>query len=58
MVMKLWIQKPNILRHLKIEKEEILLISRINFISILANVRGYNVDMNKKFKFFHPKDRD
>ncbi len=46
------------LKNLKIDKGEILVIPRANPIGIMANVRGYNGDMNKKFDNKNPKDKD
>ncbi len=51
-------KSADILRNLKIKNGEILLIPRINFTAILANVRGYNGDMNQKFKYISLKDKD
>jgi hypothetical protein len=39
-------------------KADILIIPRSNFISILADVRGYNGDMNRKFDYISKKDAD
>ena len=41
-----------------LKKGELLIIPRSNFTSILANVRGYNGDMNRKFSFLSKKDPD
>ncbi len=41
-----------------IEKGELLIIPRSNFTSILADVRGYNGDMNRKFAYISKKDPD
>jgi hypothetical protein len=37
---------------------EMLIIPRSNFTSILADVRGYNGDMNRKFAYISKKDPD
>ena len=42
----------------EIVKGELLIIPRSNFTSILANVRGYNGDMNRKFDYISEKDPD
>jgi hypothetical protein len=39
-------------------KADVLIIPRSNFTSILANVRGYNGDMNRKFDYITKKDPD
>jgi hypothetical protein len=39
-------------------KADVLIIPRSNFTSILANVRGYNGDMNRKFDYVSKKDPD
>jgi hypothetical protein len=39
-------------------KADVLIIPRSNFTSILANVRGYNGDMNRKFDYISKKDPD
>jgi hypothetical protein len=39
-------------------KADILIIPRSNFTSILADVRGYNGDMNRKFDYISKKDPD
>ena len=41
-----------------LEKGELLIIPRSNFTSILADVRGYNGDMNRKFEKISKKDPD
>ncbi len=41
-----------------IKKGELLIIPRSNFTSILADVRGYNGDMNRKFENISKKDPD
>ena len=41
-----------------LKKGELLIIPRSNFTSILANVRGYNGDMNRKFDYISKKDPD
>jgi len=41
-----------------LEKGELLIIPRSNFTSILADVRGYNGDMNRKFEYISKKDPD
>jgi hypothetical protein len=47
-----------ILRQVEVEKGELFIAPRSNFISILANVRGYNGDMNRKFAEISKKDPD
>jgi len=47
-----------ILRHVKVKRGEIFIAPRMNFVSILANRRGYNGDMNRKFASLSPKDPD
>ena len=42
----------------KIKKGELIIVPRSNFVSILANKRGYNGDMNRKFKYISKKDPD
>jgi hypothetical protein len=39
-------------------KADVLIIPRSNFTSILADVRGYNGDMNRKFDYISKKDPD
>ena len=41
-----------------LKKGELLIIPRSNFTSILADVRGYNGDMNRKFSAISKKDPD
>ncbi len=41
-----------------LKKGEMLIIPRSNFTSILADVRGYNGDMNRKFASISKKDPD
>jgi len=41
-----------------VKKGELIIIPRSNFTSILANVRGYNGDMNRKFAYISKKDPD
>jgi len=48
----------DILIDAKLKKGELLIIPRSNFTSILANVRGYNGDMNRKFDTISKKDAD
>ena len=47
-----------ILRQVEVERGELFIAPRSNFISILANVRGYNGDMNRKFAEISKKDPD
>ena len=42
----------------EIKRGEVIIIPRSNFTSILANVRGYNGDMNRKFSYISKKDPD
>ena len=48
----------DILRNVEVEKGELIIAPRSNFLSVLANVRGYNGDMNRKFAKISPKDPD
>jgi len=48
----------DILVDLKVKMGELIIIPRSNFTSILANVRGYNGDMNRKFSYVSKKDPD
>ena len=41
-----------------LKKGELFIIPRSNFTSVLANVRGYNGDMNRKFANLSKKDPD
>jgi len=41
-----------------LKKGELLIIPRSNFTSILADVRGYNGDMNRKFAYISKRDPD
>ena len=41
-----------------LEKGELLIIPRSNFTSVLADVRGYNGDMNRKFAKISKRDPD
>ena len=41
-----------------LKKGELFIIPRSNFTSILADVRGYNGDMNRKFEHISKKDPD
>jgi len=47
-----------ILRHVKVKKGELFIAPRMNFLSILANKRGYNGDMNRKFAHLPKSDPD
>ena len=47
-----------ILRHVKVKRGELFIAPRMNFVSILANRRGYNGDMNRKFAHLSSKDPD
>jgi hypothetical protein len=47
-----------LLKNLKIDRGEILVIPNANIVSIMANVRGYNGDMNKKFDDKKHTDKD
>ena len=42
----------------ELKKGELLIIPRSNFTSILADVRGYNGDMNRKFDYIKHNDPD
>ncbi len=46
------------LKHISLKKGKITVIPRQNFVSILAYVRGYNGDMNRKFCYDPPWDPD
>ena len=48
----------DILRTVEVEEGELIVAPRSNFLSVLANVRGYNGDMNRKFATLSPKDPD
>jgi len=48
----------NMLVDSTLEKGELFIIPRSNFTSILADVRGYNGDMNRKFAYISKKDPD
>ena len=48
----------DLLKNVELAKGEILLVPRANFLSILANLRGYNGDMNRKFADVPPSDPD
>jgi len=48
----------NMLIDSTLEKGELFIIPRSNFTSILADVRGYNGDMNRKFAYISKKDPD
>ena len=41
-----------------IQKGELIVVPRSNFVSILAKQRGYNGDMNRKFASIAPQDPD
>ncbi len=47
-----------ILRSVKVKRGELIIAPRANFLSILANVRGYNGDMNRKFRRISKRDPD
>jgi hypothetical protein len=47
-----------ILKSVKVKKGELIIAPRANVVSILANVRGYNGDMNRKFQYLSNKDPD
>jgi len=48
----------NMLVDTTLKRGEMLIIPRSNFTSILADVRGYNGDMNRKFESISKKDPD
>lgn len=48
----------DILVDTEIEKGELIIVPRSNFISVLVNRRGYNGDMNRKFSKISQKDAD
>ena len=48
----------NMLIDTKLTRGEMLIIPRSNFTSVLADVRGYNGDMNRKFEHISKKDPD
>ncbi len=48
----------DILRSVKVRKGELFIVPRINFVSILADKRGYNGDMNRKFQKISKSDPD
>jgi len=47
-----------ILSRVKVERGELIIAPRTNVVSILADVRGYNGDMNRKFQYLSRKDPD
>jgi hypothetical protein len=47
-----------ILRTVKVKRGELFVAPRSNFVSILANKRGYNGDMNRKFAYLPKTDPD
>lgn len=48
----------DILRQITVKRGELIIAPRTNFLSILANQRGYNGDMNRKFAHISHKDPD
>ena len=48
----------DILVDLEIEKGTLIIVPRSNFTSVIADVRGYNGDMNRKFRRISKKDPD
>ncbi|WP_457621681.1 M14/M99 family metallopeptidase [Persephonella sp.] len=48
----------DILMDLDVKRGCIAVLPRINFVSVLANVRGYNGDMNRKFHRISKRDPD
>ncbi|WP_456403071.1 M99 family carboxypeptidase catalytic domain-containing protein [Persephonella sp.] len=48
----------DILMDLDVKTGSIAVLPRINFVSVLANVRGYNGDMNRKFRKIRKRDPD
>ena len=48
----------DVLTKMEVRQGRLVLIPRANFISILANVRGYYGDMNRKFGFIKKEDPD
>ena len=51
-------KSADILTRVSVTKGELLIIPRANFLAILNNTRGYNGDMNKKFKKIDKNDKD
>ena len=47
-----------LVEYIEVKKGKLILVPRANFTSILAFVRGYNGDMNRKFLPDPPKDPD
>ena len=48
----------DILADLEVKKGTLIVVPRSNFTSVIADVRGYNGDMNRKFKHISKKDPD
>jgi len=48
----------SILSQVELRRGELITVPRSNFLSILANVRGYNGDMNRKFAGLSKRDPD
>jgi len=48
----------DILVDVEVEKGELIIVPRSNFTSVLANRRGYNGDMNRKFAYISKDDKD
>ncbi len=48
----------DILMDIDVKKGSVAVLPRTNFVSVLANVRGYNGDMNRKFHRVKKKDPD
>ena len=48
----------DMLVNVEVEKGTLIVVPRSNFTSILANQRGYNGDMNRKFRYISKKDPD
>ncbi len=46
------------LTELKLKKGTVIIVPRVNFYSIMKNVRGYFGDMNRKFKNWKSKKKD
>lgn len=47
-----------ILKNVGVKRGSLIVAPRVNPVSILANVRGYNGDMNRKFSFISKRDPD
>ncbi|NPA13281.1 MAG: hypothetical protein GXO45_04770 [Aquificae bacterium] len=51
-------KSSDILVDLEVKRGELIVVPRSNFTSVLANMRGYNGDMNRKFQHIPKTDPD